>query len=221
MRDPFDMLRTGDVEGLRALLAADPSLARSRNGSGTSLLAVAHYSGHAEAAGLILPHCGELAPADAIIAGDEAALERALAGGWDANDYAPDGFTPLALAAFFGRRAMFERLLPLTSNLDARATNAQRVTALHAATARRQAGMVESLLRAGAQPDLPQAGGFTALHAAAAQGDTAIVAMLLLFGADPARRNDAGEDAADQARAGGHDWLAALLATPVSGSGRT
>ena len=53
MTDPFDLLGRGDIEGLRALLAADPALARRRSPTGVSLLAFAHYSAHADAAGFI------------------------------------------------------------------------------------------------------------------------------------------------------------------------
>jgi ankyrin repeat protein len=211
MSDPFDLIGKGDLGGLRASLAADPSLAEMRGASGASLLAWAAYNGNAEAVDIVRSATQALDPYEAIILGDLDRVRDLLANHWDANERAPDGFTPLGLAAFFNQEAIFELLLPLTSDLDAAATNPQQVAALHAATAQRQAGMVEKLLRAGADPNLRQADGFTPLHSAAFHGDAAIAGLLLLFGADPNATNDKGETAATLARAKGHDWLAERL----------
>lgn len=211
MSDPFDLLGKQDLEGLKAVLTANPSLARMRAASGASLLAWAHYSGVPDATSIIRPHLGTLDPYDAIIVGDIGAVRTALDDSWNANERAPDGFTPLALAAFFGQAEIFDLLLPLTDDINAAADNPQKVTALHAATARRDAAMVEKLLRAGAAPDIRQHGGITALHAAAKHGDATIAGLLRLAGADPALRTDDGRSAADFARAEGHDWLADKL----------
>jgi ankyrin repeat protein len=211
MPSVFDQLAGGDLDGVEAALTADPSLAAIRHSSGSSLLAWAYYVGKPQAVPLIRRHVPELDPYDAIIVDDMEAVRAHLAAGWDGNALAPDGFTPLGLAAFFGRAEIFDLLLPLADDLDAQAQNSQQVAAIHAATATRNAAMVERLLRAGARPDLPQARGFTALHVAAQHGDTPIVALLLLFGADPRLKNAKGSDAIDHAREGGHDWLAQLL----------
>ena len=76
----------------------------------------------------------------------------------------------------------------------------------------RNAGMVEKLLLAGAEPDQAQADGFTPLHVAAQHGDAAIVGLLLLFGSNPRKHNAQGNDAITHARMGGHEWLAERLA---------
>lgn len=211
MDDPFDLLGKKNLEGLKAVLSANPSLARMRAASGASLLAWAHYSGQPDATSIIRPHIGALDPYDAIIVGDIGAVREALDGGWDAGERAPDGFTPLALAAFFRQADIFDLLLPLTKDLNAQSSNPQQVAALHAAVAQRQPNMVQDLLRAGADPNLKQADGVTALHSAAFHGDAAIAGLLLLFGADLATTNDKGETAADLARSQGHDWLADRL----------
>ncbi len=211
MSELFELLSAGRLPELGTALTTEPDPAALRHASGASLLAWAHYVGQPSAVDILRPFFPTLSPHDAIILGDREALDRALATGWDANERAPDGFTPLGLAAFFGRREIFDLLLPLTKSLDDAATNPQRVAALHAATARRDAGMVEALLRAGATPDLTQAGGMTPLHVAAAHGDAAIVGLLLLFGADRRKTDDQGRDAIAHARAGGWDWLADRL----------
>ncbi|MGN6486980.1 MAG: ankyrin repeat domain-containing protein [Devosia sp.] len=211
MSDPFELVAGGDIETLRQALAHDPALASSRHSGGASLRAWAADMGKPDAVAAIRALLSELDAYEAIIVGDDPALEAAFRRGWDGNALSRDGFSPLALAAFFDNAAAFDRLLPLTADVSRQAENPQRVAALHAATARRNAGLVEKLLRAGAEPDQAQADGFTPLHVAAQHGDAAIAAMLVLFGADPKRKDARGMDAAAHARAGGHEWLAVRL----------
>lgn len=211
MSNPFDLVAAGDLDGLRAALAHEPELARTRHASGASLVAWAAYMGNVGAIAAVRAVAADLDPYEAIILGDTDVLEAALAGGWDGNALSPDGFAPLALAAFFDNAAAFERLLPITTDVSRQAENPQRVAALHAATAKRNTGFVEKLLRAGAEPDQAQADGFTPLHVAAQHGDAAIVGLLVLFGADVAKQNAKGMNAAAHARTGGHEWLAARL----------
>lgn len=211
MSDPFVLITSNDLDGLRAELSHDPELALARHTSGASLVAWAAYMGNVGAISAVRAHILELDPHEAIILKDAERLEAALAAGWDCNALSRDGFTPLGLAAFFDNPEAFELLLPLTRDVNEPAQNPQQVAALHAATAKRNTPMVERLLRADANPNQAQADGFTPLHVAAMHGDTAIVALLLLFGADPGQQNGKGEDAAAFARKGSHDWLAERL----------
>lgn len=211
MSSVFDMVAGNDLAGLEAALAADPGLAAARHDSGASLVAWSAYMGNAAAVALVRGHLPSLDPYGAIIVGDAAALEAALAAGWDADALSPDGFTALSLAAFFGNDAAFDRLLPLTDDVDRRAENRQQVAAIHAATARRNARMVEALLRAGANPDLAQQDGFTPLIAAAQHGDAVIAGLLVLFGADRELASSGGITPAAEAEKAGHAWLAACL----------
>jgi ankyrin repeat protein len=211
MSDPFVLITGNDLDGLRAELAHDPELAHARHPSGASLVAWAAYMGNVGAISAVRAHLAELDPHEAIILNDGERLELALAAGWDANALSADGFTPLGLAAFFDNAEAFALLLPLTRDVNEAARNPQLVAAIHAATAKRNAVMVERLLRAGADPNQVQADGFTPLHAAAMHGDAAIVGLLLLFGADPGQLNAKHRSAASYAREGGHAWLAARL----------
>lgn len=213
----FERVSARDHAALGARLAADPAAATTRNAEGASLLAFAGYVGDTEATAMIRAALPAIDPYEAIIIGETDRFEQALAEGWDGNALSPDGFTPLALASFFGRDTMFSRLLPLARDVNQRSANAQQVAALHAAAARRSPTMVERLLRAGADPDLPQQRGFVALHTAASNGDAAMAALLLLFGATADRRDTSGKAAADHARDNGHGWLADRLAAwPVA-----
>jgi ankyrin repeat protein len=209
--DTFDLLAKGDLGAVEAALAADPTLADERHASGASLLAWCWYVGKPEAAPIVRKHLGDLDPYDAIIADDITAVRAHLSRDWDGNALSPDGFTPLGLAAFFSRPAIFDVLLPMTRDVNERAQNRQQVAAIHAAVSADSTDMVEKLLRAGASPNLFQADKFTPLHAAAFHGNAAIAGLLLLYGADPAAKNAKGQTAADIARENGHAWLAERL----------
>ncbi len=213
MSNAFQLIVDNDLDGLRHALADNPGIVYLRHSGGASLLAWAAYVGNVGAISAVRAYVPALDGHEAIILGETPRLEMVLADGWDANSLSRDGFLPLALAAFFGNATAFDRLLPLTRDVNLRARNPQQVAPLHAACARRDARMVEALLRAGADPNLTQAGGFTPLQAAAQHGDAALAGLLVLFGADPSQKNDKGETAADIARAAGHDWLAARLAS--------
>jgi ankyrin repeat protein len=209
--DVFELLAKGDTAGVAQALAADPAIAMTRNTAGASLLAWAAYHRNPEAVAAVRACLPMVDPFEAIIIGETESFEAALASGWDANARSPDGYTPLGLAAFFDRRDMFDRLLPRTRNVNEPAANPQKVAAIHAASASRNIGMVEQLLRAGADPNLAQADGFTPFHTAAHNGDGPLAGLLLLFGGDPRRRNNKGEDAIALAQAAGHSWLADRL----------
>src|SRR5688500_17554124 len=75
---------------------------------------------------------------EAAALGYDDAVDTALAAGSaDVNAFAPDGHTPLALAAFFGRTSTVRRLLALGADVTAVARNPMHVQPLHAAVAGR------------------------------------------------------------------------------------
>ena len=104
-----------------------------------------------------------------------------------ANAWADDGFQPLGLACFFGNvdaaRLLFER--GADANQIARNEHIQ-TAAIHAAAAAGDTGTDESTryelvklaLEHGADPNLPQAGGFRAIDAARQNGDARVEQLL-------------------------------------------
>lgn len=114
--------------------------------------------------------------------------------------HAPDGFSALGLAAFFGQPACARLLIDAGAPVDEPAANAMRVTPLHSAAAAGQHEIARWLVERGAAVDARQHGGFTALHAAARNGNVALVELLLAHGADRELRSDDGQSAADFAR---------------------
>jgi len=129
------------------------------------------------------------------------------------NAWAPDGFQPLGLAAFFGQPAAAELLLARGGDLNAPSRNGMGVTALHAALAGPTPEIARALIAAGADVNARQAqDGVTPLQEAAHTGRLDLVRLLLEAGADPSVRDAKGRSAADFAAEQGHSEIATLLA---------
>jgi ankyrin repeat protein len=134
------------------------------------------------------------------------AAEPSLAGAWSV-----DGFTPLHLAAFFGRLVSARLLVERGAPVDVPARNDMRVTPLHSAAAAGEKEIAELLLERGADPNARQQGGFTPIHAAAQNGDAELAALLVRHGAEPSLATDDGRTAFELAREAGHAELARRL----------
>jgi ankyrin repeat protein len=129
--------------------------------------------------------------------------------------FAPDGFHPLGLAAFFRHGPVVKLLLERGADVAAPARNTLAVTALHSAVATDAAAVdleiVRMLLDAGAPVNVPHLGGGTPLHTAAFTGDVRVIRMLLERGADPMLKLDDGKSAVEVARERGHTAAAEML----------
>ena len=150
---------------------------------------------------------------DAATAGDVARLAQLVAADpGAASTPGPDGWTPLHLAAHYGRTEAVRLLLERGANVRAVSANATANTPLHAGLAgAADAVIVDLLLAHGADPGAPGGGGWTPLHLAASRGAAPFVRRLLEAGADPRAAADDGRDAAAIARERGHPEIAALL----------
>jgi len=96
-----------------------------------------------------------------------------------------DGWTPLHLAAFFGRDEAVRLLIDHLAPLDAHSTNALRNAPLHAALAGHTLPvLVRRLVFAGADVTARDAHGNTPLHLAASRGYEPLCDLLLARGAD-------------------------------------
>ncbi len=127
------------------------------------------------------------------------------------NTWSADGWTPLALAAFFAPASTVRTVLDAGGDVSAVARNPMKVQPLHAAVAARNVESVKMLLEKGADPNARQQVGYTPLMGAAAAGIDELVAMLIARGADPSAVNDEGKTAAAIAREHNHAALADRL----------
>jgi ankyrin repeat protein len=107
-----------------------------------------------------------------------------------ANAFGDDGFHPLGLACFFGHVDAARLLLERGADVNALSTNEHvQTAAIHAAAAAAgdettRYGLVKLALEHGADPNLPQGGGFRAIDAARQNGDARVEQLLLENGAN-------------------------------------
>lgn len=221
MDDLFGTIREGDQATLERILAADPGAALSVDADGVSALLTAVYHGNAPAIAALRATGVELDVFEAAALGDLGRV-RALVDADPslARAFAPDGFHPLGLAAFFHHGDVVRFLIAAGADVRAPSQNGLTVTALHSAVADggdRVSAL--ALIAAGADVHATQRHGWTPLHGAALSGDRVVVEALLAAGADPAATHDSGKRAADSAREAGHADLAQLLEGAPTRSG--
>jgi ankyrin repeat protein len=107
-----------------------------------------------------------------------------------ASAFGADGFHPLGLACFFGHVDAARLLLERGADVNALSRNDRiQTAAIHAAAASETKDeatryeLVKLALEHGADPNLPQGGGFRAIDAARLNGDQRIEQLLLDHGA--------------------------------------
>jgi uncharacterized protein len=109
-----------------------------------------------------------------------------------ANAFGDDGFHPLGLACFFGHVDAARLLLERGADVNALSRNEHvQTAAIHAAAASSEEGTDEStryelvklVVEHGADPNLPQGGGFRAIDAARQNGDARVEQLLRDHGA--------------------------------------
>ncbi|MBZ5604224.1 MAG: ankyrin repeat domain-containing protein [Acidobacteriia bacterium] len=148
----------------------------------------------------------------AAIQGDCARLETMVAGNRALlTAVSTDGWTPLHLAAFFGKVDAVRLLLNKGAQVGARSTNPMQNMALHAAAAGRHADVIKVLIDHGAPVNARQHGGWTPLQAAAQNGDLESARMLISNGADVQARAENNQTALDLALTKGHQAMVDLL----------
>ena len=149
------------------------------------------YRGQTERVDELLAEDPQLTVHEAAALGRTDRLRELLAEEPDrANEFGDDGFHALGLACFFGHVDAARVLLERGAEVNARSRNEHiQTAAIHAAAAAEgkdeqvRYELVELVLDHGADPDLPQGGGFRAIDAARQNGDRRVEQLLLERGA--------------------------------------
>ncbi len=210
----FAALKAGDLDAFKKQLAGNSALANARNEQGVSLLMQARYDFRQPFIEVILKHRTGLDVFEAAALGKLDKLTKVLDVEPDAvNDWSPDGFQPMHLAAFFAQPDTLRLLLERGGHIGIHSKNPLNVRAIHCAAAGRSLDCVRTLLEKGSDPNARQAGGFTPLHSAAQNGSVEMVKALLSKGAVRSSKTDDGKMAVDFAKEKGHTDVIALLET--------
>ena len=215
--DFLEAVKAGDTTRVGALLHDEPTLAReARSESGVSAFMLAVYCGHSEIVNLFIDEAIELNVFEATAGGQTGSVEALIdADPAVVNQFSPDGFTLLTLAAFFGRKEIMELLLMRGADPNIASNNAMGVRPLNSAMAHRQPdvalAMGEMLLDHGADPNYAQAGGWRPLHEAAAHGHADKAKLLLSHGAEVNVRSEDSRTPLQMALAANHQQAADIL----------
>jgi len=208
----FELLQSGDADGLRRILQQDPAASEARDSTGVSLLMHSLYRGRRDLAELIATKKKALDVFEAAALGRLDRLKQCLRDDASAiNSRSKDGFTALHFACFFGQPDAARLLIENGAAVDAVAANPTQVMPLHSAASSRNLEAARLLLEHGAPANARQQAGWVPIHAAAQNGDRPMVELLLKHHADPKLANDEGKTSAMVAREKGHEEIATLL----------
>ena len=183
--DFIEAIKAGEIQKVKQMLDRDPALVDARAGNGLSAVLIAAYYNEPEIAHGLAQRRADLDIFEASAAGVLSRVQELIAQQPDLiNAYAPDGFQPLGLAAFFGYTSIAEFLLTKGAAVNSPSQNRMRVMPLHSAIANRRTEIVRLLLEHGADVNAAQADDFTPLHEAAQNGMLEVTRWLLDRGAN-------------------------------------
>jgi uncharacterized protein len=204
--DVMKTIQSDDLASLKQLLSDHPELASGRDENGNSPLLIAAYYGRAAMVRAILDKGVRPSVFEACAAGLAGDVARLLKENPKlVNERSHDGWTPLHLAAFFGRLELVKMLLDSGAPMLAVSNNNESNLPINAAAAGRRNDVVRLLVERGCPPDARASDqGYTALHLAANNGNVELVEFLLHSGADRNLRTGAGQTAHDLAVKQGH-----------------
>ena len=201
-----------DAARVAELVAAEPSLASTRDRAGVSAIMLSRYRFDRGTTDALLAADPELDVFEAATLGYIDRLRERLAEDpARAVALSPDGFTALHFAAYFGKAEAARALLAAGAAVDVVSQNDLTVQPLHSAASGRHHEVCRVLLAAGADVNARQRHGYAPIHAAGQNGDPEMVELFLSAGADPLATTDDGKTAADLADAAAHPDVAARL----------
>lgn len=183
-QDFLAAIKTGNRADVSLLLDIDPTLANVRDENGLSAVLTAAYYHEPDIATLLVQRGAELSVFEACAVGELSRVQEWMA--WQPNlinAYAPDGFQPLGLAAYFGHTALVAWLLEVGALVNSPSRNPMRVMPLHSAIANKRIEIVKLLLDHEADINAAQADDFTPLHEAAQNGLLDVTQWLIERGA--------------------------------------
>jgi len=183
-QDFLAAIKTGNRSDVALLLDIDPTLVSAKDENGVSAVLTAAYYQEPDIAQLLVQHGAELNVFEACAVGELARVQEQMKQQPDLIDaYAPDGFQPLGLAAFFGHTALAAWLIEVGAPVNSPSRNPLRVMPLHSAIANKRTEIVKLLLDDGADVNATQADDFTPLHEAAQNGLLDVTQWLIDRGA--------------------------------------
>ncbi|UII19093.1 ankyrin repeat domain-containing protein [Fulvivirga ligni] len=193
-----------DTASVLIFIQENPEVLNTTDENGSSGFMIIAYSGLETVLNKAIALKRSFTFYEAIAAGKSDLVNEYLLSDDIVNKYSPDGFSPLALAAFFNHTEMAILLIENGGDPNLKATNPSKVNALHAAVAKENLALCEVLLNHGVDVNATQMQDVTPLHSAAHRGNLELVKMLVTNGADISLKMQNGDTAMSIAERDGH-----------------
>lgn len=197
----YSLLKEKKTEELILEINKNRELLDFVDSKGVSLLMLSYYFSNQELREFILQHRKPKDIFEAVTCGyKELVIQYLDKQPSLINAHSADGFTPLGLAAYFGRVEIAQFLLEAGADPNIAAANALQVAPLHSSVAANNYEITKLLLDHGADPNAKQQRNITALHGSAHLGNAKITSLLLEYGADKNVAMDDGKTPYDMAK---------------------
>jgi ankyrin repeat protein len=208
----LEAIQKGNLPKINQLLDTTPILASSKTKNGVSPILLALYHGHQDIARTIAAKKNELDVFEASVMGKLDQVKNLIRQDPSlVNSYSPDGFSPVALAAYLGQKETTEYLILKGANVNAIAKNASGFTALTGAIANNHTEISKILVKRGADVNHRYEGGVSPLMEASLNGNIELVSFLLENGADPNAMTKDGKSPISVAREKNHAGVVEVL----------
>jgi uncharacterized protein len=206
------LITTGDLNTLNRLLAQNPDLARNAGNEDVSPLMLSCYYRNADATSLLLKYLDKIDIFEAAAAGKFDILAYLVYSDPEVvHQYNQDGFTPLALACYFGQYEAARYLAFKGADVNQPLKGDSGIRPIHLAVAGNHLDIVRMLIEHDVQINVQHDTGITPLHYAAKHGNPDMLITLLEEGADVNITMEDGMLAADLAREHGYTEIAEIL----------
>jgi ankyrin repeat protein len=184
----------GNEAKVRELLKSNRALASITDEKGVSALLQAVYNGRNNVAEVLIASGIKLNIFEASAAGKTQRVRALLKTNRKlANEFSPDGFTPLGLASFFGHLDTVELLLNKGAEINVPSKNFLKAVPLRSAAVAGHFEIAKLLIDRGADVNALGEGGETPLHEVAGVGRIEFAKLLLDHGANINARGDSGK----------------------------
>ncbi len=208
-------IQNKDTAAIELLIQDHPEILNTKDKNGSSGLMLLAYS----SLDIIFQKAIELKTSftfhEAIVAGKMEVVNNYLQQIDIVNAYSNDGFTPLALAAFFDQTAIAKTLLKAGADPNLAANNGAKVNALHAAIAKENEELCRLFIENGVDVNAVQTQNVTALHSAAHRGNLKLVKLLVVNEAKIDFVMDNGDTALFIAERDGHQQVVDYLKSKI------